>query len=88
MCYTIVVIKIDIKIQFKCITKREGLAMTRREKEVLNEMKENAYRNYFELRNTDDEDLKNGPHYERLLDKYLSIACEYVDLFQKLEAGA
>ncbi len=62
--------------------------MTKKETAILKEMKETAYRNYFELRNTDDDDLKNSPGYNVLLDKYLSIACEYIDLEKRLEQGA
>ena len=62
--------------------------MTKKEKAILTEMRDEAYARYFDLKNTKDEDLKNGPGYPALLDKYLSVACEYIELIKRLEQGA
>ena len=66
MCYTVVVIKIDTKIQFKCNTKREGLAMTRREKEVFDNYQNDLIFKFMQFKPTDVDSFEYNLAYAQL----------------------
>lgn len=61
------------------------MKMTKKEKEVFFKMKDKAYDDYFSLKNTDDEELKNSIAYGNRLNAQLDIALTFLDLQYALE---